>query len=190
MTVNKVVVASFRVPVVEATSSKAWGIDGGRAAFAKIDSRLHNRVEQIIELDFRGIELLDVSCAREVIANLLRKYHGVRWFFATNVRNESVRENIDAAMLKSAATLLLRSDAKSTQPQILGVQLKEHLKATLAIIEKRGTATSKDVAKGLNGLALTACINRLKDLVDAGLVFRFEGSAESGGKEFIYVALR
>lgn len=188
MAVNKPRVPTFRVPVVESTSAEAWGIERGRTAFAKIDSVLRDRSEAIIELDLAGIERLDVSCAREVIANLLRKYGGARWFFATHVTSESVRENIDAAMLKSNSSLLLRTDAKP--PQILGVQLKEHLKATLAVVEKRGAATSKDVAKELDGLALTACINRLKDLVDAGVVVRLEGSAESGGKEFIYVALR
>jgi hypothetical protein len=175
------------VPVVEGTSAEAWGIDRGRTAFAKIDSVLRDRSEAIVELDFAGVQRIDVSCAREVVASLLRKYRGVRWLFATHVANESVRENIDAAMFKSNATLLLRADAKV--PQMLGVPLKEHLKATLAVIEKRGSATSKDVAKDLDGLALTACINRLRDLVDAGLVMRLEGSAESGGKEFVYVAL-
>lgn len=189
MAVNKSKIPSFRVPVIESTSAEAWGIDKGRAAFAKIDSVLRDRPEAIVELDLSGIERLDVSCAREVIANLVRKYTGARWFFATHVANESVRENIDAAMFKSNATLLLRSDTKSS-PQVLGVQLKEHLKATLAVVEKRGAATSKDVAKEFDGLALTACINRLKDLVDAGVVMRLEGSAESGGKEFIYVSLR
>ncbi len=189
MVVNTVKAPSFRVPVVEGTSAEAWGIDRGRTAFAKIDSVLRDRSEAIVELDFTGVERIDVACAREVIACLLRKTRGARWFFATHVANESVRENIDAAMFKSNATLLLRrSDAKA--PQMLGVPLKEHLKATLAVIEKRGSVTSKDVAKDLDGLALTACINRLRDLVDAGLVMRLEGSAESGGKEFVYVALR
>ena len=188
MTVNASRFPSFRVPIVEGTSPEAWGIEQGRTAFGKIDAVLRDRSEAIVQLDLAGVERLDVSCAREVIANLLRKYAGVRWFYATHVANESLRENIDAAMLKSNAVLLLRTG--KTSMQVLGVPLKEHLKATLAVVEKRGVATSKDVAAEFKGLALTACINRLKDLVDAGLIMRVDGSAESGGKEFAYVALR
>jgi hypothetical protein len=187
MTVNKPCFPSFRVPVVEGTSSEAWGIEQGRAAFAKLDAVLRDRSEAIIQLDLAGVERLDVSCARELIANLIRKYAGVRWFYATQVANESVRENIDAAMLKSGSALLLRT---KTSVHVLGTQIKEHLKATLDVVEKRGITTSKDVAAEFKGLALTACINRLKDLVDAGLIMRAEGAADSGGKEFAYIALR
>jgi len=188
MTVNKPRFPSFRVPVVEGTSSEAWGIEQGRAAFAKLDAILRDRSEAIIQLDLAGVERLDVSCARELIANLIRKYAGIRWFYGVHVANESVRENIDAAMLKSGAALLLRTG--KTSVHILGTPIKEHLKATLDVVEKHGITTSKDVAAEFKGLALTACINRLKDLVDAGLIMRVEGAADSGGKEFAYVALR
>lgn len=163
-------------------------MEQGRVAFTKVDTVLRDRSEAIVELDFSEVQRLDVSFARELIVNLLRKYGSARGFFATHLANESLRENIDAAMLKSGAALLVRSG--KTSVQVLGMPLKEHLRATLDVVAKQGVTTSKAVAAEFKGLALTACINRLKALVDAGLIMRTEGAADSGGKEFSYVALR
>jgi hypothetical protein len=179
---------AFRVPVVECIGKEGWGIDHGRAGFAKIDEILRGRPESIINLDFGGIARFDSSCSREIIVGLIRKYQGIRWFFITGVANESIRENIDAAMLKSSVAVLYRPTRNAYD--VLGLSLKTHLRETLDVVERLGTTTSKEVAGRLKGLALPACINRLKDLVDAGLVMRTEGTAESGGKEFLFAALR
>jgi len=188
MPVNAARPPCFRVPVVECTGCEPWGIEQGRTAFSKIDTSLRGRPEVIVNLDFGGIVRFDSSCSREIIVGLIRKYRGARWFFVTGVANESVRENIDAAMLKSEVSVLYRRSKNAFG--VLGVSLKPHLKETLDVVEKFGTTTSKEVAARLGGLALPACINRLKDLVDAGLVMRAEGTAESGGKEFLFAALR
>lgn len=189
MPVNEPRFPVFRVPIVECAGKEPWGIEQGRAAFAKLDAVLRDRSEAIVNLDATGVVRLDSSCAREIVTNARRKYAGMRWFFLSGIENESVAENVDAAMLKSEISILLRSSKAAYA--ILGVPLKDHLRATLDVVEKRGTATSKEVAAQLKDKpALNACINRLKDLVDAGLVMRVEGSAESGGREYLYVALR
>jgi anti-anti-sigma regulatory factor len=100
MTVNEERFPSFRVPVVECTGKEAWGIDQGRLAFGKADAVLRNRSEAIVNLDLSGVARLDSSCARELIANLMRKHSGTRWFFLSGGASESVKENIDAAMLR------------------------------------------------------------------------------------------
>lgn len=188
MRVNENRFPCFRVPVVECAGKDAWSIEHGRTSFAKLDAILRDRSETIVNLDLSGIQRFDSSCAREIITNVVRKYAGLRWIFLSGVANDSVRENVDTAMFKSEVSILLRP-SKSTYA-ILGVELKEHLKATFDVVEKRGPTTSKEVAAQLKNLALPACINRLKDLVDAGLVMRVEGAAESGGREFLYVPLR
>jgi hypothetical protein len=189
MPVNETRFPTVRVPIVECAGKEPWGIEQGRVAFAKLDASLRDRSESIVNIDLRGVVRLDSSCAREIITNALRKYVGVRWFFVSGVENDSVKENVDAAMLRSEVSILLRLPKNAYL--VLGVPLKDHLKATLDVVEKRGPTTSKDVAAHLKEkLALPACINRLKDLVDAGLVMRVEGAAESGGREFLYVALR
>ncbi|HEX2879778.1 MAG TPA: winged helix-turn-helix domain-containing protein [Polyangiaceae bacterium] len=180
--------STFRVPVVECTGKEAWGIEHGRAGFTKIDAVLRNRPEVIINLDFAGVARFDSSCTREVVVNLLRKYKGVRCFFITGIANESVRENMDAAMLKSEVSVLQRTSKNGYE--VLGVALKQHLRDTLDVVEKLRRTTSKEVADRLGSLALPACINRLRDLTDAGLIMRAEGTADSGGREFLFAALR
>ena len=121
MPVNERRWPSFRVTVAECTGSEAWGIEQGRLAFGKADAALRNRSEAIVNLDMAGVARRDSSCARELIANLLRKHAGVRWFFLTGIASESVKENIDAAMFKSELSVLFRPSKQSYE--VLGLPL-------------------------------------------------------------------
>lgn len=178
----------FSVQMVEFLTKHAWGGEHGRGAFAKLSPLVADLGEVVIELDMKGVERLDASCSREALANIVERFQGKKWFYLAQLTNHSVRDNIDAAFLRKEMSILSRR-ADGTY-EVLGVSLKDHLVETLEVIESKGEATSRAVCAAIKGLALTACNNRLKDLSDAGLVARVEGAAESGGKEFSYMALR
>ncbi|MBX7096426.1 MAG: hypothetical protein K1X89_01825 [Myxococcaceae bacterium] len=178
----------FRVTMVEFLTKQAWSGQQGHAAFTKLAPMLATQNEAIIELDMKGVERLDASCSREALANLIERFRGKKWFFLSHLANQTVQENIDMALHKSEMSIIARRADGSYE--VLGLALKDHLVETLEVIEAKGEATSRAVCAAIKGLALTACNNRLKDLSDAGLVARLEGAAESGGKEFSYMALR
>lgn len=178
----------FRVSVLDFVGKRAWGAQLGRGAFTKLAEMVAGRPEPLMNLDMRGVELIDASCSREVLANLLERHRGTKWFFLTGVGNQSIADNIDAAFARKQMSIISRRP--DGEYAILGQALGQHLLETLEVVEREGSATSKMVCSAIKGLSLTACNNRLKDLSDAGLVARLEGTAESGGKEYVYVALR
>lgn len=176
-----------RLALLDFLGSEAWGLDHGRKAMEAIEKRLRDRTEKIVNLDLRGIERMDASCSRETLANLVRRHRGEKCFFLTGIGSQSVQENIDTAFARQEMTILAR---KGGDYEILGGALRGHLLQTLEVIEDLGQATARQVCDRIGDLALTACNNRLRDLCDAGLVLRLDGTAPSGGKEFVYIALR
>jgi hypothetical protein len=177
----------FRLPLVEYGGKQPWGNPSGMDVRRKLDAILRDRPEQIVNLDLRGIERLDVSWSREAIANLIHTHRGRRWFFLSKIANASIRENVDAAFVKKEMAIVHR---QPDDYEILGIALKVHLLQTLDVVERHGAATARQVCESVKDLNLTACNNRLKDLCDMGLLMRLEGSAPSGGKEYAYVALK
>lgn len=178
---------SFRIPLVEYVGKEAWSLETGQKAMEKIEKTLRPRSEKIIDIDLRGIQRMDSSCSREAIANLIRRHRGERCFFLSGDPDQSLRENMESAFARQELTVLLRSKSGF---ELLGHPLRPHLLQTLEVVEELGTATARQVCDAINELALTACNNRLKDLCDAGLLLRLDGAAASGGKEFVYVAVR
>lgn len=178
---------SFRIPLAEYLQKEAWGIEHGQAALAGIEKLLRTRDERIVNLDLRGIQRMDSSCSREAIANLVRRQRGERCFFLSGTPDKSMRENMEAAFARQEMTLLLRS---TDEYELLGHALRPHLLQTLEVVEEFESATARQVADKIKDLALTAANNRLKDLCDEGLVLRVERSAASGGKEFLYLAVK
>jgi hypothetical protein len=178
---------SFRVPLAEYLHKEAWGIEHGRAAMERMEKLLRDRTEKIINLELRGVVRMDSSCSREAIANLIRRHRGERCFFLSGAPDKSMRENMDAAFARQEMTVLLRA---GDDFELLGHPLRPHLLQTLEVVEELGCATARQVCDAIKELALTAGNNRLKDLCDAGLILRVDGTAPSGGKEFNYLAVR
>jgi hypothetical protein len=180
--------ATLRVAMVDILGKEAWGADDGLEAFGKLDALLRERSEPLVNLSMNDVQRLDASCSREVIASVIQRYRGVRCFFLSGVNSKSLKENVDAALARKNMRMLLR--LPSGGYELLGVELKSHLVQTLDVLEQHGQATSRQICAAIENLTLTACNNRLKDLSDDGLIMKVEGAAESGGKEYLYVALR
>lgn len=178
---------SFRIPLVEYVGREAWSLETGQKALEKIEKILRARPERIVDIDLRHIQRMDSSCSREAIANLIRRHRSERCFFLSGDPDKSTTENIDMAFARQEMTVLLRR-GNGFEP--LGHPLRPHLLQTLEVIEELGSATARQVCDAIKDLAVTACNNRLKDLCDIGMVLRLDGAAPSGGKEFLYVAVR
>lgn len=179
---------AWQVRMVEHAGKQPWGNPAGRQVRLQLDSLLQDRSQPVVNLDLSGIERVDVSWSREAIANLSHEHRGQRHFFLTGVSNASIRENIDAAFVRMGMSILHRMQGGDYE--VLGVALKPHLLQTLDTVEHQGRTTARQVCEAIKDLSLTACNNRLKDLFDLGLLMRFDGSAPSGGREYVYEPLR
>lgn len=186
MTVNTKKENSFKIAMHDFVGTEAWGLAHGRAAMEKIEKMLRDRPAKIINLDLHGVERMDASCSREAIANLVRRHRGERCFYLSRVA-QGVRDNIDMAFARQEMTIVLR---QGDDYELIGHALRGPQLQTLGVVEQLETATARQVCDGIKDLTLTACNNRLRDLCDAGLLLRIDGTAPSGGKEFAYVAVK
>jgi hypothetical protein len=134
-------------------------------------------------LDFSGVELISFSVADEVVGKLLAD----RAAGALGDR---------AIMLAGANEDVLDPIVRSLRRRdVVGAHLEEggsvrllaapvHLQATFEAAQARGKFRSTELAADL-GIAVSACNNRLKPLLAAGLLDR-EARAGGRGREFVY----
>lgn len=186
MTVKEQNPKVFRVPVVDFLTEEAWGAEPGQKALSLLAPLLSTQNESVVDLDMKGVKRVDASCSREFLAKLTFQNRGFRYFYLSNISNESLLENIDMAFARQKLSILYR---QSDDYSVLGAELSPQLLQTLGAVEDLGGATAKQVCFAIKDLGLTACNNRLKDLCDAGLLLRLDGTARSGGKEFLYSPL-
>jgi hypothetical protein len=176
-----------RIPVFEVSQTdQPFGSEKGRKDFAGISSRLAGG-GKIVALDMSRLRIVDSSWAREVIGNLIERHRGRHAFYLDRVTHAVVNENVDAALFRRGVCVLSRDPDGSYQ--VLGRRPTEEALAVLRVVEKKGETTARAICSALDGLSIQACNNRLKDLLEAGLIVREEGQPAGGGREFVYRAL-
>lgn len=166
-------------------TSVGWGVEQGKAVYHQLDLELGKiNGSSVIELDLGGIEQADVSFCREAIVEIVRKYRPGRQFFLANLENEVVVENLDAAFRLRNETALLRFQDGSYK--LIGKPIGPEMQSILNDVEMTGETTSKQVIERHRKLKIQSCSNMLKILWEVGLLVREEGSAPSGGREYVY----
>jgi hypothetical protein len=134
-------------------------------------------------LDVAGVELISFSVADEIVGKLLA--------------DRAVAKRPGRAILLAGANedaldpivrSLRRRDAVGAHLEEGGsirlLAAPEHLQATFEAAQARGKFRSTELAADL-GIAVSACNNRLKPLLAAGLLER-EARAGGRGREFVY----
>lgn len=144
--------------------------------------------EAVVILDFKGVGILDYSCADEIVAKLISRLnageYGNRYLLLRGL-NATQRENIEVALeRKRLATLFLRED-KSWE--VLGV-LNNYLRETLEEVMREGRITARDLAE-VEELEINTSSTRLANLCKLQLVQRREELLSEGGRQFVYESL-
>jgi hypothetical protein len=170
-------------------SSEGWGVDQGKAVYQQLDMEIGKiNGASVIELDLKEIDQADVSFFREAIVEILRRYRPGRQFFLTNIENEAIVENLDAAFARRDETGLLRFHDGSYK--LIGKAIGSEMESMLREVETLGETTSRQLIQRHKKLKIQSCSNRLKGLWELGLLIREESSAPTGGKEYIYRPVR
>lgn len=156
----------------------------GAEVRADIESAVRQtKPDEMILLDFEGVEVISFSFADEVVGHLLAdRSHGdlaERAILVTNA-NEDVVDSIVSSLGRRG---LVGARLFGGAIDLLNAPI--HLRETFAALRQRGQARTADVAADL-GLGLPACNNRLKPLVSAGIVVRTAAVQPTGGREYIY----
>lgn len=141
----------------------------------------------IIDLDFAGVEICDVSFVDEIVLE-------VQSYLISQIPDKVIIiSNVSEATLENLKAALAWREQRGTRLQILqsngGVlnylgKLERNLDATLRLLFENKKITAREIAE-LNNIAINSASNRLKKLYDYRLVLR-EEIIDNSGKQHIY----
>ncbi|MCX5718398.1 MAG: DUF4325 domain-containing protein [Nitrospirae bacterium] len=139
---------------------------------------------EVINLDFSKIEIIDYSCADEIVAKLISRLlsgeYGDKYIVLTGL-NENQKENIEVALERKELAVMVQM--KDNEKILLGT-LNNYLKETLNLILKKGKITASDLSESLKLPANTSG-TRLLNLHKKRLVKRID-EIRDGGRVWVY----
>jgi hypothetical protein len=166
----------------------ASGKDQGRSAFEKLRTVVEGAPQSVVfEISAAGIEATDASFPRESVVALVKLYRGERGFFVSHLASQDVIDNWDyAARAKEVPLILERSRGKY---DLIGVPLTSGARELFDYAMKEGTVTTAKVTAAFD-LSPQNASQKLKKLHQLGLLLGEKATAETGGLEYVYQAIR
>lgn len=168
-------------------SPQGWGRDQGRVVFQRLIKKVEeNAGKLVIEVSLKGVERNDISFASETVVEIAKRFRGNKGFVLADVVDDDLIENWDAAAEKKGQPIMVR---KGKTVRAIGVQPSSGNAAALDFVLGKASLTASELAEELD-LQITNASTKLKQLWETGFVLRRQESAESGGVEFRYFAIR
>lgn len=174
----------------ELTGKKEFlsGNDLGQEIFIK----LHNVVGSspgipVFKISLKGIKATDASFPRESVISLVKLLSGEKGFVISDFVSDDLVDNWDyAAKAKNQSTIIYKNGSGY---DVIGPELSEGTKSLLDFVMKEGVVTTAKVAKKFDISAQNSSA-KLKKLHTMGLVLGSKETAETGGLEYVYRAIR
>ena len=164
-----------------------FGNDKGRETFKNLMSYVSLTKEtKIFEISLDGILATDASFPRESVVSVAKKLRGIKWFCLSDFDSEDLFDNWDYAASAKEQPLMVWDGACY---KVIGSNLKPSGLELLDCVISSDSATTSYIAKKLN-ISVQNASTRLKNMANEGLIMRLEDIADSGGKEFIYRAVK
>ena len=167
-------------------SPHGWGRDQGREVFQRLIKKIEANPGTIIfNISLKGVERNDISFASETVVELASRYRGDKGFFLTDLVDDDLVENWDAAAIKKGQPIMVW---KGKAAQVIGAQPSQGNVTTFEHVLGKMSATASDIASTLD-LQITNASTKLKQLWEQGFLLRRQENAESGGVEFRYFVI-
>ena len=167
--------------------STAFGNQEGRLVYQKLLSELDAHASKsIIGISLNGITRTDASFPRESVISLAKSRRGEKGFYLRDFFSEDLFDNWNyAALAKDQSMIVL------TEPgyRLLGKDISNGLKKVLDFIMASGEVTTSIIANNFDVSSQNASA-KLKKLLSLGLILSNRQTAETGGIEFIYKAIK
>ena len=168
-------------------SPYGWGRDQGRDVFQRLIKKVEaNPGKLVIEVSLKGVERSDISFASETVVEIAKRFRGNKGFFLSDVADEDLLENWEAAAAKKGQPIMVRVDKTA---RVIGVQPSQGNVVAFEYVLGKMSVTASELASALD-LQITNASTKLKQLWEQGFLLRRQESAESGGVEFRYFAIR
>lgn len=159
----------------------------GKDCFRRLSEYIDSHPQySIYEISLKGIVATDASFPRESVLAVAKFYRQTKSFFITNVQNPDTLDNWDYAA-KAKQQPIVSWDGE--RYKILGPELTSSTAQMLDYVLSKKEVLAAQVAADLN-ISVQNASTRLKKLVSEGYILRTEETAESGGIEYIYQAIK
>lgn len=139
----------------------------------------------VFGVSLAGIEATDASFPRESVVAVAKLFRGERGFFLKDVKSRDLLDNWSYAAQAKEIPLTVWTDDGH---QVIGPEISSSTKVLLDCVLSHRSATASMVAEALQ-ISVPNASTKLKKLKDQGYILRAEETAESGGIEYVYLAI-
>ena len=174
----------FTFSLIKYGENKLWGREKAKRIREQILEYFYASNQDILQIDFIGIDVIDFSFAAEGLVVLITRLSGElkgKHIVFTNMK-PLVKENVGVALEKAGLCALVKEGKDSWS--LIG-KCSDILKETFDALLETKTADTPKLAE-LTNSNLHSINNRLKDLMSLGLVKRTRINAPSGGTQYVY----
>jgi len=168
--------------------ARPFGNEDGREAFQKLATKINDHPSQsIFEISLEGIKATDASFPRESVVSLAKMHRSEKGFYLTHFGNKDLIDNwMYGAEAKDQPLTIILDDGSH---QWIGPEIKEATFSLLEFIYDQGVVTTSKVAEHFD-ISTQNASGKLKKLYNQGFILGSRQSAESGGHEFVYKAIK
>lgn len=165
-----------------------FGTEQGQTVCFKIQKELNKHPsEKIIGISFKGIQRIDVSFSRESVVTLAKSKRGEVGFYLKDLKNKDNIENLKAAAKAKDQPLIVTDDSSF---EVIGPELSPDMKELFYFIMDSNSVTTSSVVRKFPKLSVPNASGKLKKLLNLGLIIGSKETAESGGLEYVFSAIK
>lgn len=167
--------------------SAPFGTEQGQVVCAKIQKELNKYADaKIIGISFKGIDRIDVSFSRESIVTLVKSKRGEVGFYLKDIKHNDHIENLKAAARSKEQPLIVMVENSF---DVIGLDMNQDSSQLINFIMEKGDVTTAVVAKKFD-LSTPNASGKLKKLLNQGLIVGSKETAETGGLEYVFSAIK
>lgn len=159
----------------------------GRAAGGRLRQKLAAAIDGqrdvgLFRISLQGIKRLDVAFVSSALVSLVQQYLGTKSICLVTVTDSDVLENIAAAADRMEVPVTVWNGHVA---QVFGLSPRFAAYDALTFALARSEVRATEYAAA-TGVSITSASSRFKHLWEKGFLARREGTAKSGGSEFVY----
>lgn len=159
----------------------------GKETFRKLSDYIdaHPQI-QIFGISLAGIAATDASFPRESVISVAKRYRESKGIYLEQIQDRDILDNWNYAARAMEQPLVVWSNGKY---EVLGPEVTLAGKELIDYVLTKGAVLASEVAADLD-ITVQNASTRLKKLVSQGYILRTEDVAETGGIEYVYLAIK
>lgn len=164
-----------------------FGNEEGREVFRRIHDVLASHPQcKIFGISLNGILATDASFPRESIVSLAKMYKGEKGFYLSDFSSDDMIDNWHYAANAKGQPLIIKLKKGY---RVIGPELTESATELLDFIMLKNIVTTSVVAAHFD-ISVQNASAKLKKLYETGLILGSKETAETGGLEYVYTAIK